>query len=116
MEIVNDVDRCIELTENINFEYAVDCDDDLMAVHKVRGIVKLDKFNYIGFILLEKAKLFLYKAIYDYFEQALDCSYHSTNTDSIFIKINVPNAGTIYDEMDKIKCILGNTESGKMKD
>ena len=72
VELINEVDRYIKLVENISFKYAVEFDDDLVAVHKTRGNVKLDKFNYIGFIILEKAKLFIYKAIYDYFEKELD--------------------------------------------
>ena len=87
-----------------------------MAVHKTRSKVKLDKFNYIGFAILEKAKLFMYKAIYDYFEKELDCSYHYTDTDSVFININVPLDSTIEKEMNKISGILHNTELGKMKD
>ena len=66
-----------------------------MAVHKTRGNVKIDKFNYIGFVILEKAKLFMYKAIYDYFEKELDCIYHYTDTDSIFINIVVPEGSDI---------------------
>ena len=62
-------------------------DNELVAVHKTRGNVKLGKFNYIGFVILETAKLYKYKAIYDYFEKELDCSYHYTDTDSVFIKI-----------------------------
>ena len=76
LELVNEVDRYIKLVENISFQYAVEFDDDLVAVHKTRGSVKLDKFNYIDFVILEKAKLFMYKAIYDYFENKLDCCYH----------------------------------------
>ena len=60
--------------------------------------------------------LFLYKAIYDYFEKELDCCYHYTDTDSIFINLNVPDGGTINEEMDKIKGILSKTELGKMRD
>ena len=54
VELVNEVDRYIKLIENISFKYAVEFDDDLVAVHKTRGNVKLDKFNYIGFVILEK--------------------------------------------------------------
>ena len=61
-----------------------------MAVHKTRGKAKLDKINYIGFVIMEKAKLFMYKAIYEYFDKELDCIYRSKDTDSIFININVP--------------------------
>ena len=68
VELVNDVDRFIKLLKDISFEYALefaDNPDNLVAVHKTRSNVKLDKFNYIGFAILEKAKLFTYKAIYD---------------------------------------------------
>ena len=71
VEIVNEVDRYIKLVKNISFKYAVEFDDDLVAVHKTRTNVKLYKFNYIGFVILEKAKLFMYKAIYEYFEKEL---------------------------------------------
>ena len=87
VELVNDVDRYIKLVENISFKYAVEFDDDLISVHKARSKVKLDKYNYIVFVILEKAKLFMYKAIYDYYEKELDCSYHYTDTDSIFINM-----------------------------
>ena len=69
VELVNEVERYINLVENVSFKYVVEFDDDLEAVHKTGGNVKLDKFNYIGFFILEKAKLFMYKAIYDYFEK-----------------------------------------------
>ena len=116
VELVNDVDRHNKLVENIGFKYSVEFDDDLVAVHKTRGNVKLDKFNYIGFVILEKAKLFMYKAIHDYFEKELDCSYHYTDTDSIFININIPLDSTIEKETDKIKDILHTNELSKMKD
>ena len=105
VELVNDVDRYIKLEENIGFKYSVEFDDELVAVHKTRGNVKLEKFNYIGFVILEKAKLFIYKAKYDYFEKELDCSYHYTDTDSIFININIPLDSNIETEMNKIKDI-----------
>ena len=116
VELVNDVDRYIKLVENISFIYAVEFDNELVAVHKARGNVKLDMFIYIGFVILEKAKLYTYKAIYDYFEKKLDCSYHCTDTDSIFININVPLDSNIETEMNKIKDFLHNDELGKMKD
>ena len=106
VELVNDVDRYFKLVQNNIFKYAVEFDDDLVAVHKTRGNVKLDKFNYISFVILEKAKLFMYKAIYEYFRKELDCSYHYTDTDSIFININVPLDNDIEKEMNKISGIL----------
>ena len=108
VELVNEVDRNIKLVENFTFKYAVEFDDDLVAVLKNRGNVKFDKFNYIGFVILEKAKLFIYKAIYYYFEKELDCSYHYTDTNSIFININVALDSNIETELGKMKDELPN--------
>ena len=63
VELVKDVVRYTKLVKTISFNYAVEFYDELIAVHKTRGNVKLDKFNYIGFVKLEKAKQFMYKAI-----------------------------------------------------
>ena len=116
LELVNDVDRYNKLVKNVSFKYAVEFNDDLVAVHKTRGKVKLGEFNYIGFVILEKAKLFMYEAIHEYFEREIYCNYHYTDADSIFININVPSDSTIETEMNKISGILHNSELGKMKD
>ena len=58
----------------------------------------------------------MYKAIYDYFEKKLDCSYHCTDTDSLFITINVQSDSTIDTEMNKISDILHNSDLHKIKD
>ena len=116
VEFVNDVDRYIKLVKNISFKYAVEFDEDLVAVHKTRGNVKLDKFNYIGFVILEKAELFMYKAIYEYFEKEIDCSDHYTDTDSIFINIIVLLDTDMETKKKKISGILHNSELGKMKE
>ena len=68
--LVKDVDRYNKIRENIIFKHAIDFDDDLVAVLKVRCIVKLNKFNYFGFFVLDKAKLFINKAIFDYFKES----------------------------------------------
>ena len=108
VELVYDLEKYVKLVESFNFKYAVGFDDDLVAVHKTRGNFKLDKFNYVGFVILEKAKLFMYEALYDYVEKYLDCTFHFT--DSIFLNINVSLHSTIEKEMDKISGILHNSE------
>ena len=106
VELINEIDRYIKLVEKISFKYVVEFDDDPVGFYKTRGNIKLDKFKYIVFVILEKAKLFMYKAIYDYFEKELDCSYHYTDTDSIFININIPLDSNIETEMNKIRDIF----------
>ena len=115
-ELVNDFYRYIKLVDNTNFKYAAESDYGMVAVHKTRGNVKFCIFKYIGFVILEKVKLFKYKAIYDYFEKVLDCSYHYTDTDSIFVKLSMPLDINIETEMNEIKGILRNAELCKMKD
>ena len=87
-----------------------------MAVPKTRGSIRLDKFNYFSFVILEKAKLFMYKAVYDYFEKDLDCSYHYKDTDSIIVNIFVPLDSDVKTEMIEINDILHNSGLCKMKD
>ena len=57
----------------------------------------------------------MYKAIYGYLEIDLDCSYHYTDSDSIFLNIYIPLDSNFESEMNKIKGILHNTELGKMR-
>ena len=59
VDLVNDEDRYIKFVEYINFKYAEEFDDYSVTVHKTRGKVRLDKFNYVVFGTLEKAKLFI---------------------------------------------------------
>ena len=116
VELVRDVDRYNKSVKIARCKYAVEFDDDLVAVHKIRSNVELDKFIDIGFVILEKAKLFMYKAIYECSEKEIDCTYHYTDTACIFIIIKVPSDSTIETEMNKISGILHNLELGKMKD
>ena len=66
----------------------------------------MDKSNYIGFKILEKAKLFLYKAFY----VILRDNWIALYKDGIFVKINVPNGGNIEQEVEKIIGISSFTE------
>ena len=49
-------------------------------------------------------------------EKELDCVYHYTDTNIIFINIIIPLDSYIETEMNKIKGILHNTELSKTKD
>ena len=53
------------------------------------------------------------EAINDYFEKQLEDSCHYTDTDIIFVNINVPLDSTIENETDKIKDKLRHSNFGK---
>ena len=57
----------------------------------------------------------MHKAIHDYFDKELDCCYHYTDTDSLFVNISVPLDSTMATEMNQKKDVLHNTELGKSK-
>ena len=50
---------------------------------------KYDKFNYIGFVVLELSKLQMYEFVYNYIEKYLAPNYkiHYTETDSVILEI-----------------------------
>ena len=76
VELVNDINRYFKLVENINFKNAVEFDDDLLTVHKTKRTIRLVKRNYIGFVILEKAKLFIYKTVgYSKSNKNIGCIY-----------------------------------------
>ena len=48
--------------------------------------------------MLDKAKFSIFDALYENFEKRLHCSYHYTDTDSIFLNISIPNGCSIIEE------------------
>ena len=77
--------------------------------------VNITKGN-IGFIIFEKAKLFMYTAIYyNCSESYLNCTYLVyLYTSSIFVHINVPEGSTIKQELKK-RGILNNKVWWRMR-
>ena len=51
VELFDEVDGYLTLVENAKFKNFVGFDDDLVALHKTREHVELDKFNYILYLL-----------------------------------------------------------------
>ena len=57
----------------------------------------------------------MYKAIYEYFEKELDCSYLYIDTHSIFMKIIIHMGGSISGELNKVSGMLSISELGRKK-
>ena len=90
----------------------------MCSVHLRRKIIKHDKFNFIGFTILELAKLFMYRFIYDYLAPAYGKHYklHFTDTDSVFLELTVPYNSSLDKEINKIKDIIHPSDLCKVKD
>jgi hypothetical protein len=72
VEIVNDEDRFTTLVTKPIFKRIKVFGDDLAAIHLRRTHVKQDKFNFIGFTILELSKLLMYRFIYDCIDKYID--------------------------------------------
>ena len=62
-------------------------DKNLVAVHKIKSVLLLNKPIYVGFSILELSKMIMYDWHYNYFVKKFDCSLLFTDTDSLVYKI-----------------------------
>ena len=118
IEIVYNKDRFQNLTRKPTYKRTTRFSDELCAVHLRKSIVKHDKFNFIGFTILELAKLFMYNFIYDYLAPAYGENYklHFSDTDSVFLELTIPFNSSLDKEIDKIKDIIHPSDLCKVKD
>ena len=118
IEIVYNNERFQNLTRKPTYKRTTRFSDNLCAMHLRRSIVKHDKFNYIGFTILELAKMFMYKFIYDYLAPAYGENYklHFSDTDSVFLELTIPFNSSLEAEIDKIKDIIHPSDLCKVKD
>ena len=90
-------------------------DYELVAVHKTRTKISLIRLIVLVLLYWRKLNYFCIK-LYTIILIKLDCSYHYTDTDSVFLNINAPLDSDMETEVNKIKDILHNNELGKMED
>jgi hypothetical protein len=117
IEIVNNGERFKLLSSKPTFKGYTHLTEDqnlggeVCAMHMSKTSIKYDKFNYVGFTILELAKLTMYEFVYDVLWKTYGDKFkiHYTDTDSVFIEIE-------DDDIDKIKDCLHDTELGKFKD
>ena len=62
-------------------------DKNLVAIHKLKPVLLLNKLIYIGFCVLDLSKLLMYDWHYNCFEKKFDCNLLFTDTDSLVYEI-----------------------------
>ena len=75
-------------------------DKNLVAIHRVKPVLLLNKPISIGFSVLELSKLLIYDWHHYYFVKKLDCSLLFTDTDSLVYEIKSVDDiyGKIYED------------------
>ena len=74
-------------------------DKNLVAIHKIKPVLLLNKPIYVGFTILELSKKIMYDWHYNYFIKKFDCSLLFTDTDSLVYEIK--GVDNFYDYLDK---------------
>ena len=92
----------------------------MVAIHRVKPVLLLNKPIYIGFSVLELSKLLMYDRQYNYFVKNFDCSLLFTDTDSLVYEIRSVDDiyEKIYEDRDSSDFSSDSNKKviGKMKD
>ena len=65
---------------------------DLVAIHKIKPVLSLNKPIYVRFSVLDLSKLFMYDYHYNYINRKFDGKLLFTDTDSLTYKIKTEEA------------------------
>ena len=76
-------------------------DKNLVAVHKIKPVLLLNKPIYVSFSILELSKMIMYDWQYNYFAKKFNCSLLFTDTDSLVYEIR--GNDNVYDGVFKDK-------------
>ena len=84
---------------------------NLVAIHKVKPVLLLNKPTYVGFCILELGKFLMYDWHYNYFVKRFDCNLLFTDTDSLVYEIR--GADDVYEKVYKDKELFDFSDYSK---
>ena len=106
LQIVQGRDEYMKAVAHPLTKRATKFNDNVFAIHKYKKQIKMDKFPYIGFVVLELSKLLMYRYVYDTLQPIFknnDFKCHYTDTDSIVWECSLGNRERIDDKLDLLK-------------
>ena len=101
VKFINNKKRYLKVVSRHSFVSQKTLDKNLVAVHKIKPVLLLNKPIYVGFSILELSKMIMYDWHYNYFVKKFNCSLLFTDTDSLVYGIK--GNDSVHDEVFKDK-------------
>ena len=95
VKLINNKKKYLKIVSRPSFVSQKILDKNLVAVHKIKPVLLLNKPIYVGFSILELSKMIMYDWHYNYFVKKFDCSLLFTDTDSLVYEIK--GNDSVYD-------------------
>ena len=101
VKLINNENNYLKVVSRPSFVSQKILDKNLVAVHKIKPVLLLNKPIYVGFSILELSKMIMYDWHYNYFVKKFNCSLLFTDTDSLVYEIK--GVDSVYDEVFRDK-------------
>ena len=101
VKLINNEKKYLKVVSRPSFVSQKILDKNLVAVHKIKPVLLLNKPIYNGFSILELSKMIMYDWHHNYFVKKFNCSLLFTDTDSLVYEIRSNDSA--YDEVFKDK-------------
>ena len=101
VKLINNEKKYLKVVSWPSFVSQKILDKNLIAVHKIKLALLLNKLIYVGFSILELSKMIMYDWHYNYFVKKFDCSLLFSDTDSLVYEIK--GVDSVYDEVFRDK-------------
>ena len=82
VKFINNKKKYLKVVSRHSFVSQKTLDKNLVAVHKIKPVLLLNKPIYVSFSILELSKVIMYDCHYNYFVKKFNCSLLFTDTDS----------------------------------
>ena len=92
VELVNNAKNYVKCVSRPNFASQKIFSKNLVAIHKIKPVLALNKPIYVGFSVLGLSKLLMYKFHYEYIKNKFDAKLLFTDTDSLVYEIKTEDA------------------------
>ena len=87
VKLINNEKKYLKVVSRPSFVSQKILDKNLVAVHKIKPVLLLNKSIYVGFSILELSKMIMFDWHYNYFDKIFNSSLLFTDTDSLVYEI-----------------------------